>query len=60
MEGEGSVLAAFITVSDKRHVKEVGGKEGCVSAYSSRTIESIQCGRRRGVRRENQLATLYL
>lgn len=44
MEGEGSVLAAFIVVSDKRQVKEVGGKEGCVSAYSSRTRESSQCG----------------
>lgn len=31
-------------VSDKRQVKEVGEKEGHVSAYSSRAIESIHLG----------------
>lgn len=31
-------------VSDKRQVKEVGGKEGRVSAYSSRAIESLHLG----------------
>lgn len=42
-------------VSDKRQVKEVGGKEGYISAYSSRAIESFGRGKP-----ERQLATLHL
>lgn len=52
---------AFITVSDKRQVKEVGGKEGYISAYSSRAIESFWWGSGRcGGKPERQLATLHL